>query len=123
VGFELVVEAGLGRGHRDFRNRRSSAVTVHDGRTRGDHPTIELAITQVQSATSLRLMLRDSPVEDERLSYIHGAALLDLSRQSSDYHADFIHARTMLCRPIILGRAPTERKERASRGGMWNGQR
>ena len=42
-----------------WRNRRSPAVTVHDGRVRGDHPVIAQAIAQVQSATSLRLMLRD----------------------------------------------------------------
>lgn len=42
-----------------WRNRRSPAVTAHDGRVRGDHPVIARAIAQVQSATSLRLMLRD----------------------------------------------------------------
>ena len=42
-----------------WRNRRSPAVTAHDGRVRGDHPVIARAIEQVQSATSLRLMLRD----------------------------------------------------------------
>src|SRR5262249_8538127 len=40
-------------------NRRNPAVTVHDGRVRRNHPIIERAIVQVQSATSLRLMLRD----------------------------------------------------------------
>ena len=62
-----------------WRNRLSPAVTAHDGRVRGDHPVIARAIAQVQSATSLRLMLRDplafvwryalgwrSPVEDEQ---------------------------------------------------------
>ncbi len=42
-----------------WRNRRSPAVTAHDGRVREDHPVIARAIAQVQSATSLRLMLRD----------------------------------------------------------------
>jgi PD-(D/E)XK nuclease superfamily len=62
-----------------WRNRLSPAVTAHDGRVRSDHPVIARAIAQVQSATSLRLMLRDplafvwryalgwrSPVEDEQ---------------------------------------------------------
>lgn len=62
-----------------WRNRRSPAVTAHDGRVRSDHPVVARAIAQVQSATSLRLMLRDplafvwryalgwrSPVEDEQ---------------------------------------------------------
>jgi PD-(D/E)XK nuclease superfamily len=34
-------------------------VTAHDGRTRSEHPVIRRAIAQIQSATSLRLMLRD----------------------------------------------------------------
>lgn len=42
-----------------WRNRRSPGVTTHDGRVREDHPVIARAIAQVQSATSLRLMLRD----------------------------------------------------------------
>lgn len=42
-----------------WRNRRSPAVTAHDGRVRGDHPVIARALAEVQSATSLRLMLRD----------------------------------------------------------------
>ncbi|WP_316193889.1 PD-(D/E)XK nuclease family protein [Bradyrhizobium sp. SZCCHNRI1029] len=42
-----------------WRNHRSPAVTAHDGRVREDHPVIARAIAQVQSATSLRLMLRD----------------------------------------------------------------
>jgi len=62
-----------------WRNRRNPAVTAHDGRVREDHPVISRAIAQVQSATSLRLMLRDplaflwryalgwrSPIEDEQ---------------------------------------------------------
>ena len=62
-----------------WRDRLSPSVTAHDGRVRGDHPVIARAISQVQSATSLRLMLRDplafvwryalgwrSPVQDEQ---------------------------------------------------------
>lgn len=62
-----------------WRNRRNSVITVHDGRVREDHPVIARAVAQVQSATSLRLMLRDplafvwryalgwrSPVEDDQ---------------------------------------------------------
>ena len=62
-----------------WRNRLSPTVTAHDGRVRVDHPVIVRAIAQVQSATSLRLMLRDplafvwryalgwrSPVQDEQ---------------------------------------------------------
>jgi PD-(D/E)XK nuclease superfamily len=62
-----------------WRNRLSPTVTAHDGRVRVDHPVIARAIAQVQSATSLRLMLRDplafvwryalgwrSPVQDEQ---------------------------------------------------------
>jgi hypothetical protein len=42
-----------------WRNWRNPAVTSHDGRVRADHPIVTRAIDQVQSATSLRLMLRD----------------------------------------------------------------
>lgn len=42
-----------------WRNRQNPAVTPHDGRVRENHPVIARAIAQVQSATSLRLMLRD----------------------------------------------------------------
>lgn len=42
-----------------WRNRRNPAVTAHDGRVREDHPVIARAVAQVQSATSLRRMLRD----------------------------------------------------------------
>lgn len=42
-----------------WRNWRRPAATPHDGLTRADHPAIARAIDQVQSATSLRLMLRD----------------------------------------------------------------
>jgi len=42
-----------------WRNWRNSSVTSHDGRVRPDHPIIARAFGQIQSATSLRLMLRD----------------------------------------------------------------
>ncbi len=42
-----------------WRDWRHPSVTSHDGRVRSDHPLIARAYGQVQSATSLRLMLRD----------------------------------------------------------------
>jgi hypothetical protein len=42
-----------------WRNRWQPGVTSHDGRVRAGHPVVVRAIEQVQSATSLRLMLRD----------------------------------------------------------------
>jgi RecB family exonuclease len=42
-----------------WANWKKSAATAYDGLTRADHPTIVRAIDEVQSATSLRLMLRD----------------------------------------------------------------
>lgn len=42
-----------------WRNWRRPTITAHDGRTRAGHPAITRAIETVQSATSLRLMLRD----------------------------------------------------------------
>jgi hypothetical protein len=42
-----------------WRNWRRPAVTAHDGQVRVDHPQITRAIAEIQSATSLRLMLRD----------------------------------------------------------------
>jgi hypothetical protein len=42
-----------------WRNWRRPAVTSHDGLVRTDHPIIARAFGQVQSATSLRLILRD----------------------------------------------------------------
>jgi hypothetical protein len=42
-----------------WRSRWQPGVTSHDGRVRAGHPLIVRAIEQVQSATSLRLMLRD----------------------------------------------------------------
>ncbi len=42
-----------------WRDWRTPVVTPHDGHTRRDHPIIRRAIAETQSATSLRLMLRD----------------------------------------------------------------
>ena len=42
-----------------WRNWRKPAVTTHDGQVRANHPIIVRALNRVQSATSLRLMLRD----------------------------------------------------------------
>lgn len=42
-----------------WRNWRKPAVTGHDGQLRANHPIIARAFGQVQSATSLRVMLRD----------------------------------------------------------------
>jgi hypothetical protein len=42
-----------------WRDWRRPEVTAHDGWVRPDHPVIRRAIDQVQSATSLRLLLRD----------------------------------------------------------------
>lgn len=42
-----------------WRNWRCPAVTPHDGRVRANHPQIARAIGEIQSATSLRLMLRN----------------------------------------------------------------
>jgi PD-(D/E)XK nuclease superfamily len=42
-----------------WRNWRRPAVTAHDGQVRAGHPQIARAIGEIQSATSLRLMLRD----------------------------------------------------------------
>src|SRR5262249_41384582 len=41
------------------RNRRARELTPHDGLTRPNHPLVERALNGVQSATSLRLLLRD----------------------------------------------------------------
>lgn len=45
--------------HVCWRNWRRPDMTAHDGQTRADHPVIIRTINQIQSATSLRLMLRD----------------------------------------------------------------
>jgi hypothetical protein len=42
-----------------WRNWRNQAITRHDGWVRADHPMIARALGQVQSATRIRLMLRD----------------------------------------------------------------
>jgi hypothetical protein len=42
-----------------WQNWHRPSVTAHDGRIRAGHPLMKRAITRVQSATSLRLMLRD----------------------------------------------------------------
>jgi hypothetical protein len=42
-----------------WRNWHEASVTSHDGWVRADHPMLARAFGQVQSATSLRLMLRD----------------------------------------------------------------
>ena len=42
-----------------WRDWRRPTITAHDGQVRADHPQIARAIGEVQSATSLRLMLRD----------------------------------------------------------------
>ncbi|MCA1367197.1 PD-(D/E)XK nuclease family protein [Bradyrhizobium sp. BRP14] len=42
-----------------WRNWREPAVTGHDGIVRADHPVIARAVDEVQSATSLKLLLRN----------------------------------------------------------------
>lgn len=42
-----------------WRNGRTNALTAHDGAVRADHPAVLRALDEVQSATSLKLMLRD----------------------------------------------------------------
>lgn len=42
-----------------WKNWRRRAVTSHDGLTRAGHPAVAAAVAQLQSATSLSLMLRD----------------------------------------------------------------
>lgn len=44
---------------RGWRAWNVSEVTAHDGLVRAEHPVIRRSLTRVQSATSLRLMLRD----------------------------------------------------------------
>ena len=56
---EAAASPALAAANLCWRNWRRSAVTVHDGRVRADHPQIARAIAEIQSATSLRLMLRD----------------------------------------------------------------
>ncbi len=54
VGVPLLLQAAT-----CWRSRLQPGVTSHDGRIRAAHPIVVRAIEQVQSATSLRLMLRD----------------------------------------------------------------
>jgi PD-(D/E)XK nuclease superfamily len=56
---EAVTSPALVAANLCWRNWRCPAVTAHDGQVRADHPQIARAIAQIQSATSLRLMLRD----------------------------------------------------------------
>ncbi|MBL6612426.1 MAG: PD-(D/E)XK nuclease family protein [Alphaproteobacteria bacterium] len=42
-----------------WQNRQSRAVTAHDGQVREDHPLVLRALGRVQSATSLKALLRD----------------------------------------------------------------
>lgn len=56
---ETMVEPSAAAAMACWRNWRKPAITSHDGWTRADHPIVARAIEQVQSATSLRLMLRD----------------------------------------------------------------
>lgn len=56
---EAVGSLALAAANACWCDWRNPAITAHDGRTRADHPVIARAIDAVQSATSLRLMLRD----------------------------------------------------------------
>jgi hypothetical protein len=56
---EAAISPALTAANACWRDWRSPAITAHDGRVRADHPVIARAIDRVQSATSLRLMLRD----------------------------------------------------------------
>ena len=56
---EVATAPALAAADACWRNWRRPRITAHDGRTRADHPAIMRAIGEVQSATSLRLMLRD----------------------------------------------------------------
>ncbi len=56
---EAAASPALAAANLCWRDWRRPAVTAHDGRVRADHPQIARAIGEIQSATSLRLMLRD----------------------------------------------------------------
>lgn len=56
---EAAASPALAAANLCWRNWRRPAVTAHDGQIRADHPQIARAISEIQSATSLRLMLRD----------------------------------------------------------------
>jgi hypothetical protein len=56
---EAVVSSRLAAASACWQDWRRAAITSHDGRTRPDHPVIARAVAEIQSATSLRLLLRD----------------------------------------------------------------
>lgn len=56
---EAAASSAIAYANACWQARRSRDVTRHDGRVRADHPVIARAVARVQSATSLRLMLRD----------------------------------------------------------------
>jgi hypothetical protein len=56
---EAVQSPRVARSLECWRAWQSGTVTAHDGVVRADHPLIARATARVQSATSLRLMLRD----------------------------------------------------------------
>jgi hypothetical protein len=56
---EAAASPALAAANLCWRNWRHPAVTAHDGHVRADHPQMARAIGEIQSATSLRLMLRD----------------------------------------------------------------
>lgn len=56
---EAAASPALAAANLCWRDWRRPAVTAHDGLVRANHPQIARAIGEIQSATSLRLMLRD----------------------------------------------------------------
>ncbi|MDX2277370.1 MAG: PD-(D/E)XK nuclease family protein [Hyphomonadaceae bacterium] len=98
-------EPALVHATRCYRDWRLDQLTAHDGRVRSDHPRIIETLTQSQSATRLRLMLRDP------LAYVWRYALgwrpprdmnTALALSPRDY-GDLVH--DMLRRAIVqLGR-------------------
>lgn len=56
---EAAASPALAAAHLCWGNWRRPPITAHDGQVRADHPQIVRAIGEIQSATSLRLMLRD----------------------------------------------------------------
>lgn len=56
---EAAASPALAAANLCWGNWRRPLVTAHDGQIRSDHPQIVRAIGDIQSATSLRLMLRD----------------------------------------------------------------
>ncbi len=57
---ETVTLAAPASATHAWKDWRSTAVTEHDGHISSNHPAIDNALRQVQSATSLRLLFRDS---------------------------------------------------------------